>query len=233
MNKKSISLLIILLGLTYGCSSSSWKKARQADTYKAYQNYIKNNPHGKHLAEAKKLAETRYWTSIKNDSTAKPFQQYLDQFPDGQFRSQAQARIKKIKLKEGHSIKGRVTGSGVIIRSDHTTSSASKGVVAKKGTIVQILDQYSTKNSNEAILKHAITVTVHGKRIHLAKGKAIRILSSHNDSVSASFSTSQYGLTKATINQNDIEAMSGQKWYKIRTTDNITGWIYGKYIKEL
>lgn len=129
--------------------------------------------------------------------------------------------------------KARVTGSSVIIRSNHTTESSSAGVVAKEGTIVQILDVYTTGNSNEAILKQSITVFKSGDQIKLPSGKAIHILEDRHDSVRVSFSTANYGTEQATISKNAIEAMSGQKWYKIHTTDDITGWIYGEFIEEM
>jgi hypothetical protein len=226
---------IILMGLSqlFGCSKhESWKEAQKTDTYKSYHTYITDNPHGKHLAKAKSRADQRYWTSIKNDSSAKAFQKYLDKFPKGQFRDQAKTKVYQITGK-GLAAKARVTGSGVIIRSDHTTSSLSKGVVAKKGTVVQLLDQYKPAGNNGAILKQGVTVVVHGKRIYLAKGKAIHILTKRGDSVRASFITTEFGGAKAMISKDAIEAMSGQKWYKIRTNDGITGWIYGKYIQEL
>jgi hypothetical protein len=226
---------IILIGLTqlFGCNSQeTWKEAQKTDTYKSYQQYINDNPNGNHLSEAKKRADQHYWKSIKNDSTAKSFQQYLKLFPQGQFRSQAQAKIHRL-THHGLAAKARVTGSGVIIRSDHTTSSLSKGVVAKKGTVVQLLGQYESNKGNGAILKHETTVVVHGKHIKLAKGKAIHILGRRGDSVKASFITNEFGSSEGLISKDDIQAMSGQKWYKIRTTDGITGWLYGKYIKEM
>ncbi len=129
--------------------------------------------------------------------------------------------------------KARETGSSVIIRSDHTTESSSAGVVAKEGTIVQILDVYTAGNSNEAILKRSITVVKNEYHINLPSGKAIHILEDRRDSVRVSFSTTGYGIEEATISKDVIEAMSGQKWYKIHTTDNITGWIYGEFIEEI
>jgi hypothetical protein len=226
---------IILIGLSqlFGCSShESWKEAQKSDSYQAYHQYIKDNPDGSHLSEAKKRADQRYWESVKGDTTAKSFQKYLDKFPHGQFEDQAKAKIHR-SSDQGLAAKAHVTGSGVIIRSDHTTSSLSKGVVAKKGTVVQLLDQYSPNKSNGAILKHEVTVVVHGKHIKLDKGKAIHIRSKRGDSVRASFTTNEFGGSEAMISKDDIEAMSGQKWYKIRTTDGITGWLYGKYIKEI
>ncbi len=135
--------------------------------------------------------------------------------------------------KESIATKARVTGSSVIIRSDHTTESSSAGVVAKEGTVVQILEVFTSGNSNEAILTHSVTVDKNGDRIRLPTGKAIHILDDRGDSVLASFSTTNYGAEEATISKDDIEAMSGQKWYKIHTGDNITGWIYGEFIEEL
>jgi len=135
--------------------------------------------------------------------------------------------------KQPVATQARVTGSSVIIRSDHTTESSSVGVVAKEGTIVQILDIYMSGNSNEAILKRGITIAKNGDKINLPSGKAIHILDDRHDSVHASFATINYGTEQATISKDAIEAMSGQKWYKIHTVDDITGWIYGEFIKEM
>lgn len=228
-----IAIVVVALGLMAGCSSSTWEEAQQADTYEAYQAYIEANPEGEHVKQAKKRAEDRYWQAVKNDSTAAAFKKYLNEFPNGRFRSEAQTRINQLSTGRGTATKGRVTGSNVIIRSDHTTESPSAGVVAKEGTIVEILDQYNSGNSKEAILKRSLTIVNDGRQIKLTEGKAVNILDDRNDSVRASFSTRNYGEIEASISKNNIEAMSGQKWYKIRTNDDITGWIYGKFIKEL
>ncbi|WP_372638688.1 SH3 domain-containing protein [Fodinibius sp.] len=221
------------LGLITGCSGSiTWEEARQADTYEAYQSYVEDNPEGEHVEEAQNRADNRYWDAIKEDSTAEAYETYLEEFPDGAFRTDAQGRLNQISS-ASMATKGRVTGSNVIIRSDHTTESPSAGVVAREGTVVQILDLYSSGNSKEAILKRDVTIITNGNQISLPEGKAVKILSDRSDSVRASFSTPQYGATEATISKNNIEAMSGEKWYKIQTNDDITGWIYGKFIEEL
>ncbi|SHF51920.1 hypothetical protein SAMN05443144_109166 [Fodinibius roseus] len=221
------------LGFITGCSGSmTWEEARQADTYEAYQSYIEDNPEGEHLEEAQKQADNRYWDVIKDDSTAEAFETYLEEFPDGAFRTDAQSKLNQISS-ANMATKGRVTGSNVIIRSDHTTESPSAGVVAKEGTVVQILDQYNSGNSKEAILKRDVVIVKNGNQVSLPEGKAVRILSDRSDSVRASFSTPDYGATEAMISKDNIEAMSGQKWYKIHTNDDITGWIYGKFIEEL
>lgn len=238
MHFSSIRLTIIIgsisgLGLLYGCSSSTWDDAQQANTYKAYQAYINDHPDGEHVETAKIRSDSLYWASIENDTTAQSFKTYLSKFPEGQFQSEAQLKVNQLSGSNGLASKGRVTGSNIIIRNDHTTESSSAGVVARKGTIVQILDQYKTGNSSEAILKRDVTVDYNGSPLKVTSGKAIRILSDRSDSVQASFSVPNYGMIEAAISKSDIEAMSGQKWYKINTTDGITGWIYGKFIEEL
>lgn len=218
-----------------GCSSgSAWEVAEQAGTYEAYQNYIENNPGGEHFAEAQARADSLYWESIAGDTTSASFESYLEKFPEGRYQPEAQDKIDQLTadVVGGNSNKALVTGSNVIIRSDHTTASSSVGVVANEGTVVEILDRYITGNSTEAILKRDVTVEVRGQRIQLPEGKAIRILSDQNESVRASFIT-QFGRTTATIAKADIEATEGQTWYKISTTDGFTGWIYGKFIEEL
>jgi hypothetical protein len=229
-----LMITVILAGsmVLTGCSSSTWEDARQADSYEAYQAYIKDNPNGDHVKVAKIRSDSLYWATIQDDTTAQRFETYLTQFPDGQFKSEAQIKLNQISS-SSLAAEGRVTGSNIIIRRDHTTESASAGVVAREGTVVQILDQYKTGNSSEAILKRDVSVNYKERQVQVTSGKAIRILSDRSDSVQASFSTSGYGMIEATISKSDIAAMSGEKWYKIHTKDGITGWIYGKFVEEL
>lgn len=238
MSVNSIRLTVlfaamIALNFFYGCNSgSTWEETEQAGTYEAYQNYIESNPNGEYIAEARVRADSLYWESVAADTTEDSFETYLEEFPEGRYRAEAQAKIEEL-TRSDLSTEARVTGSGVIIRSDHTTSSSSAGVVAREGTVVEILDRYISGNSTEAILKNAVTVQVRGESIQLPEGKAIRIIEDQDESVRASFITTQFGRAEASISKNDIEATDGQTWYKIRTNDGITGWIFGRFIEEL
>lgn len=232
MNKKFLLALLFPILFIHGCNSYSWEEAQQVDTYEAYQEYIEVNPEGEYVEEARKLSEQRYWDSIRNDTSATSFQIYLNQFPNGEYRSEAEKRIDQL-ARENLASEGRVTGSNVIIRSNHTTESASVGIVAREGTIVKILDFYSSANSKEAILNSDVTVVANGRQINLKSGKAINILSDRIDSVRVSISGTQYGSIETTISKENIEPMSGERWYKITTRDDITGWIYGKFIEEV
>lgn len=227
-----IAVIFAMIHLT-GCNAgATWDEAEQADTYEAYQNYIEDNPGGEYVEEAQVRADSLYWESVADDTTIAAFETYLEKFPEGRFQSEATAKIDQI-TRSNLSTEARVTGSGVIIRSDHTTSSSSAGVVAREGTVVEILDRYIAGNSTEAILRNDVTVEVRGQRIQLSEGKAIRILEDQDESVRASFITTQFGRAEATIDKNDIEATDGHTWYKIRTTDGITGWIFGRFIEEI
>ena len=234
MNKKFFQIFLMLILLMYGCNSetSAWEETQQTDTYEAYRAYLQKYPGGEHVEEARTLSEQRYWQSISDDTAATTFTAYLNRYPEGQFRTEAEEKLSEL-ARENLASEGRVTGSGVIIRSDHTTESSSVGVVVREGTIVQILDFYSTESSKEAIMSGDVSIVENGRRINLSSGKAIKILSDRIDSVEVSFSTAQYGTVKTTISKKNIEPMSGQKWYKITTRDKITGWIYGKFIEEL
>lgn len=224
---------VIAVNQLAGCNSgSAWDEAQQAGTFEAYQNYIESNPGGEYVAEARMRVDSLYWESIAADTTAEAFEAYLEYFPEGRFRPDAQDKIDEL-TQAAESTEARVTGSGVIIRSDPTTTSSSAGVVALEGTVVEILDRYIAGNSTEAILRNTVTVEIRGEHIQLPEGKAIRILEDRNESVRASFITTQFGRAEATIDKNDIEATDGQTWYKIRTTDNITGWIFGRFIEEI
>jgi hypothetical protein len=238
-NSTCITIIVAaIIGINQlsGCTTrSDWDKTEQAGTYEAYQNYIDRNPEGEHLVEAQQRADSLYWKSIAGDTTAAPFERYLEKFPNGRFRGNAETKIDQLTPDQAgsKSTKARVTGTNVIIRSDHTTASQSAGVVAKEGTIVRILDRYTTGDSDEALLKRAVSVKINDELIKLPEGKAIRILEDYQDSVRASVITTQFGRAEATIDKTDIEALGGETWYKIRTTDNITGWIYGKFIEEI
>jgi hypothetical protein len=232
MNKNVLLVLLLPMFLLLGCNSFTWEDAQQEDTYEAYQTYIEENPEGEFVDEAQKLLELRYWESIRDDSGAAGFQTYLNRFPNGQFIIEAEEKIDQIE-RANLATEGRVTGSNVIIRSDHTTESTSVGVVAREGTIVEILDFYNSGNSKEAILSRDASFVQNGQQINLTSGKAVTILSDEIDSVRVSVSTAQYGTIEATISKESIEPMSGERWYEITTRDNITGWIYGKFIEEL
>lgn len=234
MSKNISRIFLILVLLMYGCNSdsSTWEETQQTDTYEAYRAYIEEYPGGEHVEEARTLSEQRYWQSISDDATATTFHTYLNRFPNGQFQTEAEDKLSQL-ARENLASEGRVTGSGVIIRSDHTTDSSSVGVVVREGTIVQIHDFYNTDNSMEAILTGDLSIVKNGRRLNLSSGKAITILSDLKDSVEVSISTAQYGTVETNISKENIEPMSGQKWYKITTRDNITGWIYGKFIEEL
>lgn len=234
MNKIFFHVLLVLTLFIYGCNteSSDWEETQQTDTYEAYRAYIDEYPGGEHVEEARTRAEQLYWQSISDDTTASTFQNYLNSFPNGQFQTEAEEKLSQL-AKKNLASEGRVTGSGVIIRSNPTTASTSVGVVAREGTIIQILDFYNTDDSMEAILSSDLSILKNGQRINLSSGKAIRILSDQIDSVQVSISTAEYGTVEATISKENIEPISGQKWYKITTLDNITGWIYGRFIEEL
>jgi len=232
MNKNILLVLLFPVLFVYGCNTYTWEDAQQEDTYEAYQTYIEENPEGEFVDEAQQLLELRYWESIRSDSSTTSFQTYLNRFPNGQFQSEAEEKIDQI-ARANLATEGRVTGSNVIIRSDHTTESNSVGVVAREGTIVEILDFYNSGNSKEAILSKDATFVQNGQQINLTSGKAVTILSDQIDSVRVSVSTAQYGTIEATISKENIEPMSGERWYEITTRDNITGWIYGKFIEEL
>lgn len=226
---------IVLCGVTFvGCGNGiTWQEAREKNTYEAYQTYIETHPEGKHIKKARKLAEGLYWNKIKEKKEAAVFKKYLDQFPNGKHKLEVQTKLNQLLSGGGHATKARVTGSSVIIRSSHTTDSPSVGVVAREGTIVQILDLFNTGSNNGAILKKGITVVDHGKQYDLSQGKALQILTDLKDSVQVSFATTNDASVEVIISKEVIESMSGQMWYKIHTKDDITGWIYGEFIEEL
>jgi hypothetical protein len=247
-----IGVLLIFGGVKlfgYISERSSWKEAQETDNYESYVTYLNEYPTGNYADKAQNLAEVRYWNQIKNDSTPDSFDQYLEKFPDGIYELEALTKFNDLMSEEKKAPRGkvtantarreptskkaRVTGSDVIIRSDHTTESEVAGLIEQRGSEVEILDEYYPENANEAILNRSITVYENGESMELIKGKAVSILSSRANDVRVSFAHEDHGRVTTTIDRDNLDGIGGQKWYQVRTADNTTGWIYGQFIEEL
>lgn len=130
---------------------------------------------------------------------------------------------------------GYTTGSSVILRSNHSTSS-TKIMSLKRDESLEILDEYSpTNNTNEAILKYETKFYnsySNDYAFKLPSGKAVKVIERLSDD-RVKISYTEHGGSKgvATITTDRLEFINGDLWYKVRTASGRVGWVFGKYIQ--
>jgi hypothetical protein len=125
-----------------------------------------------------------------------------------------------------------ITGKSVILRASYSTKSNQLGYL-NDGERVQILNEYSPSNTNEAICNKAVQLkTSNGTYTYtLPKGKALQVISTDGAKCEVSFTHTQYGKMYATVSSSDIDYISGDRWYQIQRNTNETGWVYSKFVK--
>lgn len=127
-----------------------------------------------------------------------------------------------------------ISAKNVIFRKSHSTTSSIIGKFRRSGERVQILDEYSPSNSDEAITSTSIRLyNSNGYSAYtLPKGKAVRILSDNNGTYQVSFEHPKHGNLHANIVNSDLEFISGDKWYKVKRKDGKIGWVFSKFINK-
>ncbi len=138
----------------------------------------------------------------------------------------------------GYSQQAYITGSGVLIRSDHSTSGAKKGSL-KLNQEVDILDvYYPSNNYNEAILRTKTPFydsDGNGSLVFsLDAGKAVKVIENiDQDQYRISFKNPNGSIGFAKISSSSLDFINGEKWYKVKTNGGLVGWVFGKYVQEL
>lgn len=132
--------------------------------------------------------------------------------------------------------RGRITGDGVSLRTGHTTTSA-KITSLFLNENVTILDYYMpADNHGEAILKYKYDFYDRAGNylFSLQKGKAVEVLYNVDENTLATSYKNANGKTGfANISSYQLDFINGEKWYKVRTNQNKTGWVFGKYVQEI
>ena len=142
--------------------------------------------------------------------------------------------VSVFKADAQYSRYGYPNGSGVILRSNHSTS-AAKIRSLKKGESLEILDEYfPTNNNNEAILNYETKFydSYDGEFVFkLPEGKAVKVYEHLNNSkVKISYAMRGGKTGYATITTDRLHFINGDAWYKVRTNDGRTGWVFGQFV---
>ncbi|GHT76498.1 hypothetical protein FACS189463_1710 [Bacteroidia bacterium] len=127
-----------------------------------------------------------------------------------------------------------INGTKVIMRASHSTTSSKLGFF-DEGEKLQILDEYTPSNSDEAITNTKVNLyNSYGEKIYvLPKGKAVKILSKNEGKIEVQFYHSKYGNLTATVSSLDLESIAGEKWYKVKRYSGETGWVFSKFVNKL
>lgn len=142
--------------------------------------------------------------------------------------------LASISTKAQYSRYGYTNGSSIILRSNHSTSSA-KITSLKKGESLEILDEYyPTNNTNEAILRYETRFydTYDGVFVFkLPQGKAVKVIEHLNDGkVKISYTQRDKSRGFATITTDRLQFINGDGWYKVRTESGKVGWVFGQFV---
>lgn len=134
----------------------------------------------------------------------------------------------------GKSVTGTITGEGVILRQLNSTESAKMGSFSK-GEKVTILEQTKPQNQNQAIAAKPIKLAneYNGKYLFtLNKGKALLIEEFTGTSYNVSYQHPQMGKLYATVMPSDLESISNEVWYKVKSASGQEGWVLGKFVQK-
>lgn len=136
--------------------------------------------------------------------------------------------------KSQQSSYGYTNGSSIILRANHSTSSA-KLLSMKKGESLEILDEfYPTNNTNEAILRYETRFydTYDGNYVFkLPEGKAVKVIEHLNgDKVKIAYTQRDKSKGYAIITTDRLQFINGDAWYKVRTQTGKIGWVFGQFV---
>ncbi|GEM_PF-7016527 len=103
-------LIAVLSGILAGCASSSseWKKTLAVNTLDAYKEFLASYPSDEHTQDARGKIDTLSYMLVKDKLTIASFEQYLRDFPDGKFSTEAAQRLEKLyfyqKTEKGNTV---------------------------------------------------------------------------------------------------------------------------------
>ena len=104
--------------------------------------------------------------------------------------------------------------------------------------IVQVLDvYYPSENNNEAIIRSKTNFYSEYNNtfmFSLDAGKAVIVIRNiSEDTYRISFKNINGGIGYASISSSLLEFINGEKWYLIKSSKSLVGWVFGKYVDEI
>lgn len=124
-----------------------------------------------------------------------------------------------------------IMGNEVILRASHTVAS-NEVAYLNRGDRVDVIDRWTTKESNEGILTRGnLTLAHNGKQVVLQKGQAVGIVRETSALFVIVIKVDGQWLEK-TADKDMITRIYGQNWLQVRLQNGRIGWILSKFVQE-
>ena len=95
--KRYFTFIILCLFISCSQQDNMWKEVSTKNSIYAYQEYIKEYPRGKYLANAKDSIEYIEWITAKYSNNIETVQNFLDKYQKSKFLIDAKILLEKVK----------------------------------------------------------------------------------------------------------------------------------------
>lgn len=84
--------------LLFGCASSSWNQARDADTAEAYRAFLRDHPNDPNAEAAEQFLSEKDFEAASKQHTVLAYKRFLDVHPDSSRARDAEARLEALRF---------------------------------------------------------------------------------------------------------------------------------------
>ncbi len=126
---------------------------------------------------------------------------------------------------------GKINGTNVIFRKDHTTKSDIIGSFKNSGEEIKILGTY-IEEKGQALISENFTFSINSTDYEFKKGKAVDLIDENNGYYTVSFKDKDLNEQRVKLKADYVSVSDYSKWYKVKRTNGLIGWVFGKYIAE-
>lgn len=126
---------------------------------------------------------------------------------------------------------GKINGTNVIFRKDHTTKSDIIGSFKNSGEEIEILGTF-IQEKGQALISEDFTLKINGSDYKFKKGKAVDLIDENSGFYTVMFKDNDLNEQLIKLKTNLVSVTDYSKWYNIKRNNGLTGWVYGKYITE-
>ncbi|WP_435132532.1 SH3 domain-containing protein [Formosa sp. A9] len=137
------------------------------------------------------------------------------------------------KNEEKNDIYATITGTDIVIRNSHSTTSKIIGSFKEAGEKVVVIGTYTSEEQTALIKNDIIVNDSDGEDSILQKGKSVKIIAINEEApvkILISFKTKEGKLKEGMVPENAIDYIN-ESWYKIKRDNGVVGWVFGKFIK--
>jgi hypothetical protein len=126
---------------------------------------------------------------------------------------------------------GYIKGTDIIIRQSPNSSSKILGSFKTSGEKVSILEQSIDESESQVLLNRDMSIQIDGENVLIKKGKALEVITKNSDDIYTvqyeDANSGNYRRLNVPINHLDF---SENKWYKVKRTTGVIGWVFGRFL---